>query len=175
MERHVSFRMHNIFRFTYMNIIYQCVVAKLCTDKWNKSNWSFDMKAIPVKWPHCIKKRWNNETIPILVEFTFPGGGRVSDLQHAIDPATSLLMERNLRFTIWFSIFRMRHSQQLAATPEHGAFQTKHFNCPIFLEWETPGLHEQSSPARTLGSWVRIPLEEWMSVCAYSVLLLFCV
>jgi hypothetical protein len=34
--------------------------------------------------------------------------------------------------------------------------------------------HEPSSPARTLGSWVRIPLEEWMSVCFYS-LLVFCV
>jgi hypothetical protein len=26
-----------------------------------------------------------------------------------------------------------------------------------------------SSLARTLGSWVRIPLEAWMSVCVYSV------
>jgi hypothetical protein len=25
--------------------------------------------------------------------------------------------------------------------------------------------HEQSSPARTLGSWVGIPLEAWISVC----------
>jgi hypothetical protein len=25
--------------------------------------------------------------------------------------------------------------------------------------------HEPSSPARTLGSWVRIPLKAWMSVC----------
>jgi hypothetical protein len=32
-----------------------------------------------------------------------------------------------------------------------------------------------SSPAQTLESWVRIPLEAWMSVCAYSVFLLSCV
>jgi hypothetical protein len=32
-----------------------------------------------------------------------------------------------------------------------------------------------SSPAQTLGSWVPIPLEAWMSVCFYSVLVLFCV
>jgi hypothetical protein len=32
-----------------------------------------------------------------------------------------------------------------------------------------------SSPARTLGSWVRIPLETWMSVSVYSVFVLFCV
>jgi hypothetical protein len=30
--------------------------------------------------------------------------------------------------------------------------------------------HEMSSLARTLGSWVRITLEAWMSVCIYSVL-----
>jgi hypothetical protein len=29
--------------------------------------------------------------------------------------------------------------------------------------------HEPSSHAGTLGSWVRIPLEAWMSVCVYSV------
>jgi hypothetical protein len=26
-----------------------------------------------------------------------------------------------------------------------------------------------SSPARTLGSWVRIPLKSWMFICVYSV------
>jgi hypothetical protein len=30
---------------------------------------------------------------------------------------------------------------------------------------------ELSSPARTLGSWVRTSLKAWMSVCFYSVLL----
>jgi hypothetical protein len=29
-----------------------------------------------------------------------------------------------------------------------------------------------SSPAGTLGSWVRIPLKAWMSVCVYSVFVL---
>jgi hypothetical protein len=32
-----------------------------------------------------------------------------------------------------------------------------------------------SWPAWTLGSWVRIPLEAWMFVCVYSVLVLTCV
>jgi hypothetical protein len=32
--------------------------------------------------------------------------------------------------------------------------------------------HELSSLARTLGLWVRIPLEVWMSVCVYSVFML---
>jgi hypothetical protein len=35
--------------------------------------------------------------------------------------------------------------------------------------------HEPYSPAWTLGSWVQIPLEAWMSVCVYSVFVLSCV
>jgi hypothetical protein len=35
--------------------------------------------------------------------------------------------------------------------------------------------HGLSSLARTLGSWVRIPLKEWMCVRVYSVFVLFCV
>jgi hypothetical protein len=34
-------------------------------------------------------------------------------------------------------------------------------------QWPRGPRHEQSLPARTLGSWVRIPLEAWMSVCVY--------
>jgi hypothetical protein len=32
--------------------------------------------------------------------------------------------------------------------------------------------HELSSRVQTLGSWVRIPLKAWMSVCVYSVFVL---
>jgi hypothetical protein len=32
--------------------------------------------------------------------------------------------------------------------------------------------HELSSPAQTLGTLVRIPLEAWVSVCVYSVFVL---
>jgi hypothetical protein len=35
--------------------------------------------------------------------------------------------------------------------------------------------HEPCSPARTLGSWVRIPLEAWMFVCVYSVCVVLCI
>jgi hypothetical protein len=34
---------------------------------------------------------------------------------------------------------------------------------------------ELSSPARTLVSWVLMPLDEWISVCVSSVFVLFCV
>jgi hypothetical protein len=36
-------------------------------------------------------------------------------------------------------------------------------------QWPHSLRHELSSPAQTLGSWVRIPLKAWMSVCVYSV------
>jgi hypothetical protein len=35
--------------------------------------------------------------------------------------------------------------------------------------------HEPSSPARILGSWVRIPLEAWVSMYVYSVFVVSCV
>jgi hypothetical protein len=35
--------------------------------------------------------------------------------------------------------------------------------------------HELSSLTQTLESWVRIPFKAWMSVCVYSVFVLFCV
>jgi hypothetical protein len=42
-------------------------------------------------------------------------------------------------------------------------------------QWPRSLRHELSSLTRTLGSWVRMPLKEWMSVCGYSVFVLFCV
>jgi hypothetical protein len=42
-------------------------------------------------------------------------------------------------------------------------------------QWPSDLRHELFSPARTLGSWVRIPLDEWMFVGVYSVFVLFCV
>jgi hypothetical protein len=41
-------------------------------------------------------------------------------------------------------------------------------------QWPRDLRHEPSSSARTLGSWVRIPLEAWMPVCLYSVFVLPC-
>jgi hypothetical protein len=39
-------------------------------------------------------------------------------------------------------------------------------------QWQRGIWHELSSLARMLGSWVRIPLEAWRSVCVYSVFVL---
>jgi hypothetical protein len=42
-------------------------------------------------------------------------------------------------------------------------------------QWSRELRHEPSSPARILVSWARIPLEARMSVCVYSVFVLFSV
>jgi hypothetical protein len=42
-------------------------------------------------------------------------------------------------------------------------------------QWQRGLRHELSSLARILGSWVRIPLKAWMSVCVYSVFVLPCI
>jgi hypothetical protein len=42
-------------------------------------------------------------------------------------------------------------------------------------QWPRGLRPELSSPVRTLGSWVLIPLEAWMSLCVYSVFMLLCV
>jgi hypothetical protein len=39
-------------------------------------------------------------------------------------------------------------------------------------QWQRSLKHELSSIALTLGSWVRIPFEAWMSICVYSVFVL---
>jgi hypothetical protein len=42
-------------------------------------------------------------------------------------------------------------------------------------QWARGLRHELSSLAQTLGSWLRFPLKSWMSMCVYSVFVLFCV
>jgi hypothetical protein len=43
------------------------------------------------------------------------------------------------------------------------------------LQWPLGLRHEPSLPAQTLGSWVWIPFVAWISVCVYSVFVLFSV
>jgi hypothetical protein len=42
-------------------------------------------------------------------------------------------------------------------------------------QWPRGLRHELSSLAQPLGSWIRIPLEVWISVCIHSVFVMFCV
>jgi hypothetical protein len=58
-------------------------------------------------------------------------------------------------------MWRLENSQ--TATNEHSLLMLSRSQWPRGLK------HELSSLARTLGSWVRIPLEAWMSVCVYYV------
>jgi hypothetical protein len=53
-----------------------------------------------------------------------------------------------------------------------GAFNSSDDKAVVYYgadQWPRGLRHELSSPAQTLGSWVRIPLETWMSLCIYSV------
>jgi hypothetical protein len=91
----------------------------------------------------------------------------------------------NLR--CWESIFTRERQRQLSVRPSRGTsitspeclpIRNKQFRVTVASncrsQWPHGLRHESSSPARTLGSWVRIPLEVWMSVCVYSVFVLFC-
>jgi hypothetical protein len=48
-----------------------------------------------------------------------------------------------------------------------------HGQCCIPLQWPRGLRHEPSSLTRTLGSWVLNPPKAWISVCVYSVFMLF--
>jgi hypothetical protein len=52
---------------------------------------------------------------------------------------------------------------------------TSDYKAPRHSQWPRGLRHELSSSAQTLGSWVRIPMEAWMSVCVYSVCAVLCV
>jgi hypothetical protein len=63
-------------------------------------------------------------------------------------------------------------SSCLNSLNEHMAFlYTNNEHRYIFCrsQWPRSLRYELSSPARTLGSWVRIPLKAWLFVCVYSV------
>jgi hypothetical protein len=66
---------------------------------------------------------------------------------------------------------------QVCAYPGTGGHSS--FRVYVYLErrsqWSRCLWHEISSPPRTLGSWVRIPLKACMFVCVYSVFVLSCV
>jgi hypothetical protein len=68
-----------------------------------------------------------------------------------------------------------RETRKTHADP--GLIFLKMFYCLKYLLPTTGATrlrHEPSSSARTLVSWVRIPLKAWVYVCVYSVFLLFC-
>jgi hypothetical protein len=73
------------------------------------------------------------------------------------------------------SAFLMASSRNILSISEWLIFM--YLNCSFFNGWSQRPLglrHELSSLPRTLGSWIRIPLKEWVSVCVYSVFVFFC-
>jgi hypothetical protein len=69
----------------------------------------------------------------------------------------------------WDSNLRSQHSSERRQLITYLRFNKSRSQWPRSLR------HELSSLARMLGSWVRILLKAWMSVCIYSVFVLFCV
>jgi hypothetical protein len=67
-------------------------------------------------------------------------------------------LETSMRETkIWIWYLPNAGTRRLSCSPSYRS------------QWPRGVRHELSSPRRTLGSSVRIPLEAWMSVCVYSV------
>jgi hypothetical protein len=79
------------------------------------------------------------------------------------------------------------HALDRAATligTQYPSIRNSHATCSIFItrftvsvmkychsQWPRRLRHELSSLSRTLGSWVRIPLNAWMPVCAFILCL----
>jgi hypothetical protein len=70
----------------------------------------------------------------------------------------SFMIKLNIPVNYWWTLFKHNHRQVHRPS-----------------QWPRGLRHELSTPAKTLGSWVRIPLEAWLFVCIYSVFVLSCV
>jgi hypothetical protein len=60
------------------------------------------------------------------------------------------------------------------ASKLEGLFSTSSATNSFRSQWPRGLRHELSLLTQTLGLWVRIPLEAWMTVCVYSVFMLSC-
>jgi hypothetical protein len=95
---------------------------------------------------------------------TEPGPAASSFMSHSID-----LLRLNNIFkeigTSWLNIFSWLDERVLGVT----------INSLCRSQWPCGLRYELSSLARTLGSWVRIPLKASVSVCVYCVCDVLCV
>jgi hypothetical protein len=72
------------------------------------------------------------------------------------------------RCNVQYCLYASRHPTTMPSK-----FSSSAFHLPITVAAQSK--HELSLLARTLGSWVRIPLKAWMSVYVYSVFVSLCV
>jgi hypothetical protein len=94
-----------------------------------------------------------------------------------VEVRTGHLLNTNLARAVSKEIYYkcLGEKAQILGTIKDGVSNLYYSVNTCRLHWP-PGLrHELSSPAQTLGSWVRSPLKTWTSVCVYSVLVLSCV
>jgi hypothetical protein len=79
--------------------------------------------------------------------------------------------ERTLYSALGSQNFQMRHFFKCSCFDDHSKLPLPRRRS----QWPRSLRHEPSPPALILGSWIRIPLETWMSMCVYSVCVVLCV
>jgi hypothetical protein len=86
---------------------------------------------------------------------------------------TSRVLRLNSRILLRVAVYTYRPITVAARSKAWTVFARSDANRS---QWPRGLRHELPSSARTLGSWVPIPLKAWMSVCVYSVFVwFFCV
>jgi hypothetical protein len=79
-------------------------------------------------------------------------------------------------FTVQYSVHCADEKHAMSSQELQSALMlTVEFSKMYYTSWPRGLRHKPSPPARTLGLWVRITLEAWMSVCVYSVCVVLCV
>jgi hypothetical protein len=148
-----------------MDCVFVLCVRKLflCSTPWRRmGDWRYSSTILDL----CTRWRW-------VVSFT---------------PRPLYLREKRCRYLLDRRLGTVEYSKSLAtggnmiilllfqwikAQPFIAVLNSSRYEPERRSQWPRGVRHELSSLARMLGSWVRIPLKAWMSVCFYSVFVLF--
>jgi hypothetical protein len=78
-----------------------------------------------------------------------------------------------VRHSLRIPVYHVSHSFTFGVVEYVSSLRVCHFPFSYWIltlaKYFIPASWELSSPARTLGSWLRIPLKAWAFVCTYSV------
>jgi hypothetical protein len=111
------------------------------------------------------KEEWNNptSTLSSIIPYSLYWDCNVSEFDNW-KISSNLLVEHKDKLSVDQSTRIARNNQIMGPL----------YNC-CRSQWPHVLRHELSSPARTLGSWVRIPLKAQMFVCVYTGSVILCV
>jgi hypothetical protein len=126
------------------------------------------------------KRKYSTTHIWILLGITLKQITNWINKKNCVDLQTTVINDRQI-FTSQTGLYFLRFSGSIDQKSKFINTKARHWT--FFLssciqcrsQWPRGLRHELSSPVQTLGSWVRIPLETWMSLCVYSVFVLSCV